>query len=144
MYKEDIYSIYDYMEYLEENKDWFIEDLIEKINDFYEKGTVSKDGARFFFEDKPNMQRLKFVISELMYQKIEQIPLSDKELVLTVFSKEMHSHIINNITSQKKENPELAKLLFTFNNRLILLYKEKEKDVCLKQIHNELFSLFKK
>ena len=132
------------MEYLEENKNWFLDSLIEKVSSFYEKINISKDGIKFSFESKPNLQRLKFILSELMYHKIEEIPLSDKKLVLDIFSGEMHNHIMSDIVGKKENDPSFDKLLFTFASKLTLLHSEAEKDSLRKDINDEILSMFDK
>jgi len=85
-----------------------INELIDIINGFYDDEHISEGGTIYHMWDKPNIDRVRLLLEDLLLNKGKNLGISDQKFLMDIFSSDLkfhireHLNIISNINNTDK------------------------------------------
>lgn len=67
----------------------FLDKLVDLIESFYDEKHISEDGVVFTFDNKTNINRVRFLLELFWLNDVNDLSLSDKKELLNLFSSDI-------------------------------------------------------
>ncbi len=121
-----------------------INKLVEIIERFYEVEHFSENGTPFTFGDKPNINRVRFLLEGIIEWNAQNYSLSDREELFGIFSRDMIKYLNEFIEMENliNNNADLGIFLQDFFNQMSKAKKSFERSDMLRIIQKSLLSNF--